>query len=171
MSVDEHDQESSIIVRINKGERLTTSQLLSEGVKRPAAPIQKIRDKWKAKPDDPSALVGSGRPDDPYRLAHVAPDEPLPCPLFEQQGWVYFIEAEGLNRIKIGWSRDADDRLATLATGSPVPLRIVARFPGSRGDEQRLHRRFAAHLVGDGVREEWFTFASDIRAFLAGGAQ
>ena len=40
---------------------------------------------------------------------------------------VYFLEAIGLNRIKIGSSVDPPKRLSSLQTGSPVPLRCPWR--------------------------------------------
>src|SRR5262245_44385141 len=42
--------------------------------------------------------------------------------------WVYFIEAVGLNKVKIGTSDNPEDRLRQLATGSPVPLKIAGQM-------------------------------------------
>lgn len=67
---------------------------------------------------------------------------------------IYFIQAEGVGHIKIGFT-DGDDaltRLAMLQTGSPVTLRLIGTMPGTMGDEKDLHRRFAAHRVTG----EWF---------------
>lgn len=67
---------------------------------------------------------------------------------------IYFIQAEGIGHIKIGFtdSDDASVRLATLQTGSPVPLRLLGTFPGLVEDEKNLHRRFASAKV----HGEWF---------------
>lgn len=67
---------------------------------------------------------------------------------------IYFIQAEVIGNIKIGFTDadDADVRLAALQTGSPVPLKILATIPGSQEDEKNLHRRFWAHRVCG----EWF---------------
>lgn len=67
---------------------------------------------------------------------------------------IYFIQAEGVGHIKIGFtdSEDAGVRLATLQTGSPVQLRLIGTIPGTVEDEKNLHRRFASECV----HGEWF---------------
>lgn len=67
---------------------------------------------------------------------------------------IYFAQAEGVGHIKIGFTdgQDAGDRLASLQTGSPVPLRLLGTIPGSIEGEKDLHRRFAAARVCG----EWF---------------
>jgi hypothetical protein len=54
--------------------------------------------------------------------------------------------------IKIGFSRDYRRRFASLQTGAPEPLDLLLAMPGTRGDEGRLHRAFAADRLGG----EWF---------------
>jgi hypothetical protein len=80
----------------------------------------------------------------------------------EGTGYVYFIEAVGLSRIKIGYSDDPEKRLRQLATGSPISLRIFARMPGNQVMEREIHARFA-HLKVD---NEWFHFTDDIRTYI-----
>ncbi len=78
---------------------------------------------------------------------------------------IYFVQAEGVGNIKIGFtdSVDASDRLSTLQTGSPVPLRLLGTIPGTMDDEKDLHRRFAsARVVG-----EWFKPVSELLALIA----
>lgn len=65
---------------------------------------------------------------------------------------VYFIEAEGTGRIKIGVSKDPLSRLRTLQTGSPSPLRLIATAFGGYAKEAELHQRFEDARI-DG---EWF---------------
>jgi hypothetical protein len=77
-------------------------------------------------------------------------------------GYVYFIEAIGLSRLKIGYSDDPEKRLRQLTTGSPVSLRIYARMPGNQAMEREIHARFS-HLKVD---NEWFHFTDDIRTYI-----
>jgi DNA-directed RNA polymerase subunit RPC12/RpoP len=80
------------------------------------------------------------------------------------RSWVYFIEAVGLNKIKIGTSEDPEKRLRELATGSAVQLRIIARMPGDLEMERTLHRQFE-HLRFD---REWFHATKELLTFIAG---
>ena len=80
------------------------------------------------------------------------------------KSFVYFIEAVGLSRIKIGTSDSPEKRLNQLATGSAVPLKIVAIIPGDTELERQLHRRFD-HLRFD---KEWFHATKELQAYIAG---
>lgn len=77
---------------------------------------------------------------------------------------IYFIQAEGIGHIKIGFTDGADpgERLATLQTGSPVPLRVLHTMPGTLDDEKNLHRTFAAAGVGG----EWFKAVPELLALI-----
>lgn len=77
---------------------------------------------------------------------------------------IYFIQAEGIGHIKIGFTADADAaiRLAQLQTGSSVPLRLLGTIPGELEDEKNLHRRFAASGVGG----EWFMPVPELLAAI-----
>lgn len=68
------------------------------------------------------------------------------------EGFVYIVHAVGTNRIKIGFSANPGDRLASLQTGSPFRLEIISCVPGSRADEMRMHRRLAKYRRTG----EWF---------------
>ena len=82
----------------------------------------------------------------------------------------YFIEAVGLNRIKIGglrgnagdrsWRYGAILRCKELETGCPVPLRVIAVT--ARYYEDDLHRRFARFRV----KGEWFDGAPELWCFI-----
>jgi hypothetical protein len=63
---------------------------------------------------------------------------------------VYFFRAG--DAIKIGVTRDVERRRRALATGSAVPLELLATLPGGRRLEKRLHERFKRFHV----RGEWF---------------
>lgn len=67
-------------------------------------------------------------------------------------GFVYVIQAMGTNRIKIGFSVEPDKRIKELRTGSAQSLQILAKLPGTRETEKRLHRALAEYRQGG----EWF---------------
>jgi Meiotically Up-regulated Gene 113 (MUG113) protein len=60
----------------------------------------------------------------------------------EPKGFVYFIEAIGLSKIKIGTSDNPEKRLTQLTTGAAVPLKLITTIPGDVELEKSLHRRF-----------------------------
>jgi len=79
------------------------------------------------------------------------------------KGLVYFLEADGASRIKIGWTRGAVEwRIATLRTGCPFELRQLGAMQGSEQDERRVHAEFA-HLR---IAREWFHDAPELRSFI-----
>lgn len=82
---------------------------------------------------------------------------------------IYFIQAEGVGHIKIGFT-DKDDaiiRLAELQVGSPVKLVLLGTIPGTMQDETDLHRRFAsAHVIG-----EWFKPVPELMDLIAPGSR
>lgn len=74
-------------------------------------------------------------------------------------GWVYFAQAEGSDRVKIGWALDPKLRLVTLQTGCPAPLKLLAITPGDRCIEAEYHREFAhLRIVG-----EWFRLGDELQ--------
>lgn len=77
---------------------------------------------------------------------------------------IYFIQAEGIGHVKIGYTDgdDVSDRAAALQTGSPVPLRVLGTILGTLEDEKNLHRRFAAHRV----HGEWFKPVPELLALF-----
>jgi hypothetical protein len=78
---------------------------------------------------------------------------------------VYFIEAEGTGRIKIGVANCARSRLKGLECSCPVDLRLLGVIPTDKTGalERELHLRFAEHRV----KGEWFTAAPELRAYIA----
>ena len=81
-----------------------------------------------------------------------------------RRGTIYFIEAVGCDRFKIGFTKgEVEDRRRVLQVCAPFPLRVVAAVPGFRSDETDLHHRFAPlRCCG-----EWFRDGPDLRLFLA----
>jgi len=75
---------------------------------------------------------------------------------------VYFIWADPPGLIKIGTARDVTQRLQSLTTMSPVPLRLLGTLPGGQRVESRLHARF-----GEARRHgEWFEPAPSLLRWL-----
>lgn len=69
---------------------------------------------------------------------------------------IYFVEAVGLDRVKIGVSENVAERLKALATGCPCPVRLLRTVKGWHRDERALHTLFAAHRVNG----EWFVLSA-----------
>lgn len=79
---------------------------------------------------------------------------------------VYFVQAVGVNLVKIGWVLNAasfDKRFARLQTDCPYPAKLLHLAPGvSRREEQRAHKMFEkVHHHG-----EWFRIEGDLKRFL-----
>ena len=77
-------------------------------------------------------------------------------------GEVYFIEAVGADRVKIGVSSDVGKRFGQLAAAFPGPLSLLGKAAGGRLREASLHRRLANFRIGG----EWFHLTPGVRAFI-----
>ncbi|MEU0391027.1 GIY-YIG nuclease family protein [Streptomyces chartreusis] len=69
---------------------------------------------------------------------------------------VYVIAGHGTSLVKIGRSRNVQQRLSTLQSMSPLPLRLVCTFSGGPELEAALHRYFEAQRT----HGEWFDLPS-----------
>jgi hypothetical protein len=79
---------------------------------------------------------------------------------------VYFIQAEGVGRIKIGHtSREPASRLRCLQTSSPARLTLLGTIKGGARREREVHQMFA-HLR---VTGEWFEPGKDLLDFIKAG--
>lgn len=68
-------------------------------------------------------------------------------------GLVYFLRPVGaLGPVKIGFSYSPPSRLRTMAKWSPIPLELVAYFPGT----QKLERNIQDCLWASRSHFEWF---------------
>ena len=77
--------------------------------------------------------------------------------------YVYFIEARGLQMVKIGRSGDVARRMKEVARLSPVPLRLLVGIPGGSDVETKIHHRFSdAHSHG-----EWYFATPSLRKYVA----
>lgn len=77
---------------------------------------------------------------------------------------VYFIEAEKLGLVKIGWAVNSDQRRSDLQTGSPdkLTLRGILVCDDAPALERKMHKRFA-HLRQHG---EWFLPDDAMRDYM-----
>lgn len=76
---------------------------------------------------------------------------------------VYFIEAVGLELIKIGYAYDMQKRFTGLMTTSPAALTLLGVLDGGAKLETELHERLAAHRA----HGEWFHKAPEVMAVVA----
>jgi hypothetical protein len=67
---------------------------------------------------------------------------------------VYMIRAGDDGPVKIGHAKNPFARRANLQGGSSQKLILLGLLPGSKPEEQELHRRFAS----DRISGEWFRF-------------
>jgi hypothetical protein len=80
------------------------------------------------------------------------------------RAWVYFIQAGEGGPIKIGYSANPRDRMASLQTASSVRLKLLGVVPGAGANEQALHERFG-DLRTNG---EWFLPSARLLGFIEG---
>lgn len=74
------------------------------------------------------------------------------------EGYVYFLLAREVGRVKIGRSIDIERRLSEIRLLSPCALELVGYIEGGAKLETEYHRRWA-HLRQHG---EWFTALPDL---------
>lgn len=78
-------------------------------------------------------------------------------------GYVYFIY-DGATHVKIGYSRNPQERLSALQTAQPRTLTLLGVAPGSLNTEAEFHRTFADLRVTHG--NEWFDLRGRLSAYL-----
>ena len=71
-------------------------------------------------------------------------------------GYVYLVGSREQTAVKIGHTRNLDDRLRTLQTGNPSRLEVLDWFAGSSDVERLAHAWFHRYRV----QGEWFEFGS-----------
>ena len=69
-------------------------------------------------------------------------------------GHVYLVQAESMDRFKIGCASDVEKRFSSLQTASPIQLRLVATKEAEDmyAEEKKWHKLFAPSRV----KGEWF---------------
>lgn len=65
-------------------------------------------------------------------------------------GWVYFLIAD--DTVKIGFSTDVSKRINSIRSETKKELKLLGTVRGTRGLEQRFHKKFADQALGG----EWF---------------
>jgi hypothetical protein len=78
----------------------------------------------------------------------------------EREGVVYYVQLTG-GRVKIGWTRDLEQRMATFRARMED---VLATEPGAYNIEKRRHRQFAADRIG---RTEEFNQSDRLMAHIA----
>lgn len=79
----------------------------------------------------------------------------------KSKDFVYFIQGDVTERIKIGQTGNIPQRLSELNTGSE-PLTLLGYVFSSVYTEKVLHRKFAAHRV----HSEWFAPNPEVLQFI-----
>ena len=80
-----------------------------------------------------------------------------------ERGYVYFLQAVGSTRVKIGKTKDIEKRLrAFRGYQHPFPLRVlrVESVEDMHGVERAYHRHYAVYRV----HQEWFELPPDVLA-------
>ncbi len=77
--------------------------------------------------------------------------------------FIYFVEAVGQERIKIGKADNPKARIMQLQTGSAVELRLLGVIADQPSRESDLHAAFAK----DRIQGEWFRATSELREYIA----
>jgi hypothetical protein len=85
----------------------------------------------------------------------------------ESGTFVYFAEAVGQERIKIGRADNPEARVTQLQTGSAVELRLLGVVAGPSSLEAELHAAFA----NDRIQGEWFHATAELREYISRVAQ
>lgn len=74
---------------------------------------------------------------------------------------VYFLLAEDVGLVKIGWSGSLYTRISTLQVACPHPTRVVGVIrSATQASEKRIHALLDAHRY----RGEWFRDRDEVRA-------
>lgn len=68
---------------------------------------------------------------------------------------IYFIEAIGTNRVKIGLARSVAGRLRNLQSANAAELKVLRMYEGGLAEEAKFHELFATHRL----KGEWFDAA------------
>ncbi len=76
-------------------------------------------------------------------------------------GTIYFAKAG--ERVKIGFSGDADRRVTSMQVGSAEPIELLGTMTGTEAMERHLHHRFRALRI----RGEWFRLDPRLQAYIA----
>lgn len=102
--------------------------------------------------------------DNGYCPVHIGfyehPDKSVSCIDKKPYGYVYFVLAVGLERVKIGKTQRPEKRISGMMTDCPVQVVTLALMACTNMDEMEraLHKQFSA----DRLHGEWFTLSDRI---------
>lgn len=77
---------------------------------------------------------------------------------------VYIISIGNRSLVKIGFTKNLNQRLRSLHTASPHDVTIRLVIPGSRLLERKLHERF--EFARQSPAREWFRLTAEIKSFI-----
>jgi len=81
----------------------------------------------------------------------------------KQCGYIYFLLAEKLDAVKIGFTRNTvEKRLKYGNTWSPYDFDVLKIIEGTMLDEVALHKRFHK----DKIQREWFQYSDELKEFI-----
>lgn len=75
---------------------------------------------------------------------------------------VYFFLCKALNAVKIGTTRNVEQRLDAIQTGCPSQIKFLGFFRGSEKEEKQLHDA----LRGSWIRGEWFGLDEHVKQVI-----
>lgn len=102
-----------------------------------------------------------------HELAPKTPARVIPSPLLAPKatGSVYLVFCPELRMLKIGWTKNVNQRMTQLQGQSPAELVMLKVIPATERVERDLHRAFRAKRI----RGEWFEDCPEIRAEFGAG--
>ena len=78
------------------------------------------------------------------------------------RSWVYFLRAG--DRLKVGFSRNPEQRIETLKTGCPDPIILLGTMLGGRKEERQIH----STLKNFRANGEWFDLSAEsVKTYLS----
>lgn len=81
----------------------------------------------------------------------------------KQSGYIYFLLAEKLDAVKIGFTRgDIKKRLLFAHTWSPYDFDVLKVIKGTMVEEVQLHKRFHK----DKIQREWFNYSDELKDYI-----
>lgn len=79
-----------------------------------------------------------------------------------KKGTIYFIECPALNAVKIGYTTNIKARLSAIQTGNPLPVRVLATFPGTRRQERLIQKALKEFQL----MREWFILNDTVKEII-----
>jgi hypothetical protein len=81
----------------------------------------------------------------------------------KQCGYIYFLLAERLDAVKIGYTRKSiEKRMKECKTWSPYEYDVLKIIEGTMLQEVALHKRFVKYKL----RGEWFQYSDELKDFI-----